>query len=404
MTKLSNAFVISSVCTALIYPFFVGASERLLEAGISARTEYNDNIFLTDNPRESVTGVTLTPSLSGIIKESNWESKLNAKLKISEYSNHSIDGNDQLFDLSGQYFAERNIFSLNVNHNLDSNLNSTSTDFGIVGRRVDRTSQNITPQYTYLLTERLMFTLSYSYTNVDFDDIENTGFVPFITEVGTTSMQYELTQRDQVTLNFQVVDYKSKNNLQMFNLFTSNIGIDHKFSETVSADFSLGVSRRNSTNLDTTSFDFFGQTITRTRVLDFNNRGLVLDAGITQILESGNIKVRISRDDTTNSFGGADQVDRLRVVYDEEISSLWRYNVNIRFDNIESVSNTNAVDRDVIFFETRLSYSITSKWAANASYRYVARKFKSDLSEGRAPYSNRIYIGLNYNFPTLSTF
>jgi len=402
--KFFDIIVISGVCAVLVQSHSACASEILLEGDIKARAEYDDNIFLTNGPHDAVSGILITPAIAGIIREANWEANLEARLRINKYSDDTIDGSDQFFDLTGQYNAQRDIFSLNINHSLDSNLSSTSTDFGIVGRRVDRTSQSVTPQYTRLLTERLVLSLSYSYSDVDFDDIENSGFTPYLSETGSASLRYELTERDQFSLNFQIVDYRSKNDLQTFDLFTSSIGIDHKFSETLSTDFLVGVSRRDSTNLDTTSFDFFGQIIERTQVIDFNSKGLVLNAGITQILESGSLTGRISRSDATNSFGGIDQTDRLTIDYAEKLSSLWRYNINFRIDGIKSVSDRSITDRDVYFFETRIIYSITPKWFANASYRYIAREFKSGNADNSAPHSNRIYIGLTYNFPTLSTF
>ena len=381
------------------------ASERLLEADIVTRAEYNDNIFLTSGPHDEVTGLTVTPSLSGIIKEENWEANLNARLKFQRYSDNTLDGNDQFFDLTGQYNAQRNIFSLNVNHNLDSNLSSTSTDFGIAGRRVDRKRQSITPQYTRLLTERLTLSLSYMYTDVDYLDADNTGFIPYVTESGSATVQYSLTQRDRVSFSLQLVDYESKNDLTTYQLFTTRVGTRHEFSETLSSDFLIGVSRQNSTNLNLETIDFFDQTITRTLESDSKNRSLVLDAGITKVFESGSIGSRLSRSDSTNSFGGLNQIDKISFSYEEKLSSLWRSDVNLSFQDITSISSNNSeADRDVFMFSTVFSYSISPKWDANASYRYIARKFKGDDSDDRAPHSNRVYVSMTYNFPSLLTF
>jgi len=71
-----------------------------------------------------------------------------------------------------------------VNYDLASNLNSTSTDFGVVGRRIDTKNQSFTPQYTRLLTERSVLVFSYTYRDVDYLEAENTGFTPYITESG----------------------------------------------------------------------------------------------------------------------------------------------------------------------------------------------------------------------------
>ena len=405
MSKYFVFYRVLAVVFLLAHSLNVYSNERSLVANVDALAEINDNIFLTSLPHNTVKGLIITPRLTGVIKESNWSASLSARVKSHNYSDDNIDSNDQYFDLTGRYHTERNIFSININYDLASNLNSTSTDFGIVGRRVNTKNQNITPQYTRLLSERATLVISYTYRDVNFLEAENTGFTPYITETGSGSLIYDLTERDKITLNALAVDYASQNNLVTYQLFMSRIGIDHKFSETLSTDFQIGVSRRNSTNLQTQSFDFFGQPITITQEIDAKDRGLVLDMGITQLLETAQIEGRFSRDNRTNSFGGLDEADRFKLNYTGNVSELWRYNISGRFDDITSISSgTRSTDRRLFFFESVAYYSLSADWRVSASYRYILRRFKSDTSDGRAPHSNRIYIGLTYNFPSLSTF
>jgi len=396
VTKNTGIFRILVVCTVTVLTTNAYSAEYLIESDVNARVEYNDNIFLTDLPHDSVKGIIITPTIFGKIKEKNWESSLIARIRSHNYSDDTLNTNDQFFDLVGRYNVERNIFSLSYNYDFDSNLNSTSTDFGISGRRVNRKIQSISPQYTRLLTERSVLSLSYTYSDVDYLEAEGTEYTPYITESGVLSLTYDLTERDKLTFSLQAVDYTSKNDLITYQLFTSRIGIDHKFTETLFADFLLGASRQNSTSLS---------TVVPTQEIDFKNRGFVLNAGIKQLLEKGEITARVSRDNVTNSFGGLDRVDKLKFNYSEKISQLWRYSVAARIEDIISISSgTRTTDRDVLFFNSTIYYSITEKWKANASYRYIQRKFKSDISDDRAPHSNSVYIGLTYNFPTLSTF
>ena len=392
------------VCLTVICSVNVHSYEASLVADIDVRNAYNDNIFLTSQPHDSVTAIVITPSISGIIKDKHWEGGLDAKIRSNNYSDNGLDGNDQLFNLTGRYTAERNIYSLKANYDLVSNLSSTSTDFGISGQRIERESQSITPQYTRLLSERSALILGYTYTDVDYLDAEGTGFSPYISLSAVGSYIYNMTERDRLTLSLQAVDYTSKNDLTEYQLFVSRIGVDHKFSETFSADFLVGVSRRNSTNLSIESFDFFGTIITRRVETDFNNRGFVLNAGINQKYENASLEGRLSRDNVTNSFGGLNEVDRLEVNYYHDLSSLWSYRLRTYYEDVAAVSSNQSSDRDVVFFNSIAYYSITKKLKLNASYRQTRRKFKSDTSDDKAPRSNRIYVGLTYNFPPFSTF
>jgi len=405
VSKFFNIYTALGVCTILIQTSNAFSSERLLEANIEAGAEVNDNVFLTTLPHDTVKGIIISPSLSGVIREENWEGNLRARIKSYNYSDKNLDSNDQYFDLTGRYLADRNIFSLNINHDLASNLSSTSSDFGLVARRVNTKRQSISPQYTRLLTERFVLSLSYTYTDVDFLEANDTAFTPYITETGSGSLIYDLTEKDKLTISLTAVDYTSRNKLVTYQLFMSRIGVEHNFSETLSTDFLIGVSRRSSTNLQTQSFDFFGRPITINQEIDAKDRGLVMDAGITQLLENGQMSGRISRDNTANSFGGLDQTDQLKIKYANTASALWEYSINGRYENIASISSDSRnTDRKVFFFDAIAYYSISRNWRMNLTYTYTVRKFKSDTSNTNAPHSNRVYVSLTYNFPSLSTF
>lgn len=390
---------------AVIYSISAYSYESSLVADIDVRNEYNDNIFVTNLPHESVTAIIVAPSLHGIIKDRHWETKLDAKLRSNNYSDSTLDSDDKFFSVTGLYNAERNIYSLNLDYDLDSNLSTESTDFGISGRRVNRERKIITPQYTRLLNERATLVLAYTNADVDYHDAEDLAFTPYTSHTGTASFFYNLTEIDRLSLVGQAVDYSSKDGLTEYQLFLSQIGLDHEFSETLSTDFLVGVSNRTSSNLNIEQFEFFGTIITRRLETDFTDRGFVLNAGIKKKFEKGALEGRISRDNTTNSYGGLNQVDRLKVSFNDEITSLWKYYISSYFEDTTALSSGSVdADREALFFESTMHYSIARNFKLSASYRTVRRKFKSDTSDSKAPRSNSVYIGITYNFPSLSTF
>lgn len=392
-------------CLLLIHVANVSASEQSLNANVKARVAYNDNLFLVDGPHESVTALIVEPSLTGVIKERNWETSLKALLRINKYSDHNLDNNDKFLTLAGSYSAQRDIFSMNINFSQISNLRTTSLDFGLSDTRVVRQNQTVAPSYTRLLTERATLSLTYVYRDVDFLDAENTNFRPFITHTGVVSLQYRLTEKDSMSVSLQAIDYESQDKLVTYQLFVSNVGLNHAFSETLSTNLKVGVSRQNATNLVTQEFDFFGNIIFLRREVDSESRNLVLNAGVTQLLESGSVNANISRTNNTNSTGGLDTNNRFAVNYNEKLSELWGGVIEGAFSDIDSVRNgVVATDRKILIFRADAKYSITVDWKFEFGYKFVQRKFKSDMSDERAPHSNMLYVGLSYNFPPLSTF
>jgi hypothetical protein len=385
-------------------PHYAEAAQWSAESKVDSYIEYNDNIFLTSQAHESVSGLVVTPSLKMFAQEKNWETFLNTRLRSNNYSDSNIDSNDIYFDLTGKYSTERNSYSINGTLDLDSNLNSESTDFGITGQRVKRELRSITPQFSRMITERLSFSTSYSHADVDYVDANNTGFVPYNTDTVNGSLVYNLSEKDQVNFMLQATDYKSKDDSFVYDLVIARFGMNHKLNESFSYNYLLGASQRDSTSRSTQTFNFFGQPVTLTQVNDFSNSGLVLDAGFEQEWLASSLTGSLSRDNTTDSFGGLNQVDKITLIFTQKTTPVWSYSVNTRYENVKSIdSSSQFANREVIVLKPTTRYSLDKDWSVNASYRYTRRKFESQAS-GQAPDSNRILIGITYNFPSMSTF
>jgi hypothetical protein len=335
----------------------------------------------------------------------NWENYLNGKLKGNYYSDQNMGSNYTYLDMSSHYTQERNIYTLSGAYDKDSNLNVDSTDFGITSKRVNRRLWNVDPQYQRLLTERLIFSVSYNHTDVDYTDASGAAYVPYATDTLNSSLVYGLTEIDKLSFLLQATDYASKNEAYKYQLFVTRIGIEHHFSEMWSTNLSIGASRRNSTNIATQSFNFFGQPILLTQVSDFSDRSSVLNASLSKKLEAGSFSAAFSRDDVTNSYGGLNEVSTLSFNFKHDITSLLNYSIDTRYEKIKSVSGAElTTDRDIFSFSPQIHYAISRQWAADATYRYVQRKLDTGTVDNQKPHSSTIYIGLTYNFPDISTF
>lgn len=404
MSVRDTHLIIRNVILIILVSSFqvLNAREIKVDADVNSRVEYNDNIFITSVPHDSVSGLIVTPSLTSVVEDENWQTSLDARLRVNRYSDKTLNSNDQYLNINGQYLSERSTYVLNANYDLDSNLNSTSTDFGIVGQRVNREVKSISPQYIRHITERLEVLAAYTYTDVDYLEADATSYSPYISKMVALTASYGLTERDRLSFSFNAVDYKNKSDSIKYRLFDARIGIEHVSSETLDMDIQIGTSRRESVSQQ--SFNFFGALIPGPEVT-VKDRGFVLNAGLRKKFEDSDVESRISRNNTTNSFGGLDQIDSITLSYDKKVTELWRSFSNIRYEDITSIgAGTSSTDRKLIFLETVMSYSLSKKWVATVSYRYIQRKLKNDSSNSRAPHSNRLYAGITYNFPSLLSY
>lgn len=377
------------------------AAQYSLVTKASARAEINDNIFITSAAHDSVSGLVVTPQARLLVKEPNWQSYLNSKLVFNRYSDSNLDSNDVLFDWSSSYSLERHELSLDVKYNKDSTLNSASSDFGVVARRVKSRSSTLAPSYQYIASQRARLSLSANRTQVDYSD--DVGFIAYSLDGSSASWLYDLSEKNTVSLTLQGSKYRSDNGVYQYNLTVLQIGLRSRLNRLWLFDGAIGNSRRASSNQATSTINFFGQTINIVNVNNITTTGLVYDATFTRDLERGDFGVTFSRNNATNSFGGLNEVSSLKLAYQYQISDLWRQVILIRYENVNSVSSgVSVTDRSMLLFEIRLIRQVDRQWSINASYRYAARQFDTLVAADAS--SNRLFLGLTYNFPDVSTF
>lgn len=394
------AFVLL-MCVALNNVY---ATEYLIKSRVNTAAIYNDNIFLEAFPPESVSSLAITPGVSVLAREASWESTLNAKISNYTSNNESIERNDKFIDVSGKYFTARDTFTLNAAYDLDSTLNSNSSDFGIADERVDRETTSIGPEYIRRLTERLSVLVSYNHTDVDYLNATTTSFVSYITDMESGSFIYGLSELDQLNFTLQNIDYESKDKNSEYNMIIARVGMNHKLSETLSVDYKVGVSRREITRRGQASTIFFGIPVTLFQETDYTDTGAVLEAGMNYELEESSYGLRISRDNVTNSFGGLNESDKIRLEYNRDVTSLLSYSIDTWYEDVEAISgNVSFSTRSTIYFEPGIKYSLDKDLDLNVSYRYIRRDYDF-INVGRAPESNQLYIGILYRFPVISTF
>ncbi|MCW8923422.1 MAG: hypothetical protein OQK69_07305 [Gammaproteobacteria bacterium] len=380
----------------------LSAAETSVESGVSARFEYNDNLFLTSDTQESVSSMVVTPNVQLLTEDDNWEAFLSLKLKSSLYSEDAYNATDQFYEAAAKYESERNVYAVNAEYSLDSNLNSESDAFGVVGYKVDESRWSITPEYTRLLTERLSLALTYNYTESDFDDIANN--VSYQTNTVMGKATYNLSERSEFNFLLISTDYESKDGIYEYQIFNSMIGLTHKFDETLTIDYSIGSTSIGSNTFNTQAIDFFGQTVVASQVVDSNDTGFVFDVGV----DVGWLTARASKSTSTDSFGRVNDTDEIDLYFRYQMTELVRLVFRANYSDIEQLGDSISVgsyDRTIAFYEPILKVRLAKNLNVIASYRYTVDDYvDTQTSNSSSQDSNILYVGVSYDFPSLPVF
>lgn len=401
MVRVSSSFIylITVMCSNML-----NAAEWSADANISTSTVYDDNVFVTSKDETTSSLFTVSPEIEFSIKDINWANSLYTKYTSNNYSNDNLDDDKLSLRLINTYGYEKETYALTTGYDISSNLEADSSDFSLVDQEVKRESFFAMPVYSRRHTERLGYSLSYNYSNTDYDDTLNALFVPFEIQTITAKSDYSLTERSGINGLLSLSDYESKDGSLAYETLTFNVGVSYRISEITLADVALGKSNTKITSIAEVPINLFGLPAVQIVESERTTEGLVYNSGFNMKLLKSELSGRVSRSNVSSSFGGLDEVDNVSMQYSYNITELLKNVTSATYDKIRSISGTTATasDRDIWRFNTDINYRLDRYWTFSTSYSYVQRGFESGANDGAS--SNRLYIRLIYKFPTYSSF
>ena len=388
----------------LLFSGNLSATEWSLNSNLRMHYAYNDNIFLTEQPEDGVSNILIQPDIKFIAEEKSWKTILEARLRSNNYSDSSFDSDDQYYMVNGSYKRKRDTFSFKGSYDIKSSLDTESGDFGISTVRINRTTTNISPSYSYMLTERLQTSLSYTMMESKYDDSVDPAFVSYEVDMSSISLAYGLSEKNKLNASAQYTDYLSLNGLSEYQMLALRMGLSRQFSERFMASFMAGTSERDSISRDTRTIDdFFGTTVNLAPE-SVTSSSLVIDMNFNLKTEVGSVTGKLSRDNVTSSYGGVNEVNMISLAYKRKLSDHWNFDMNGKYEETESIiSSTSFADRNSLYITTHINYSLDKDWKVTVSWRYTEREFITQ-NQSSVPNSNRLFVGMTYSSSKLSTF
>lgn len=413
LVRMRETLFFCAVSLCLIPSSEVVAAEWSIEPSISLNEEYNDNIRFATLPHPGVLQSRLSPSIIFSSKTEVSEVRGSARLNINRYTGDPLvsDRNDKIFSLLTRLQSERDAWAMNASYTQDSTTESEAVATGIVQPRTQRTARSLAPSWTRSLTERTSLKLDYSYQDVKY--AEHINLNDYTSQQVGGTLQYRLTQQDQVSLSasYSKTDYAPEtavSNTSPFYFSTTTVnksdrrnvqlGIDHEFSETLSGSVTLGI--RNSLSIKEQNQALCLGFICAAPVSatsETRGDGSLFSANLDKKFESSKVSGFASRD-TNASGSGLVQTDKFGV-------SL----INNLTENLTGSLGATAYHTQYIgviapgsryyTFEPKLNWHFTEWWTLDAGYRYARSE---PGSANNATISNAVYLNLGYNWPKIA--
>ena len=378
----------------------VMASNFLLESEINARAGYDDNIgFVDAESSDSATILMIKPKVKLTYKDDNWDTTANANIAATSYSSEVQDTVDSYLDLGTAYQTNRNTYSIVASYDKSSNKAADADDtiIGLTTEQIDTTSLSLLPSYTRSLTERLSLRIGYGYSEVDISP-ESATFLPYETHVATGAVLYKLSQKSELSLVIDAIDYTSENNISEYEMLSTKVGIVHNFSEMIVGEFFAGYNTNDFTTRSDTEFNFAGSKVTGVEVVETESKGGVYEA----LIDAKWIELGASRITDSNTLGGLDKTDKLHAKLRMQITSLIGISLEMVRSDIEE-QNESVVGRSRIVTTIRpaMNFTLTRNLKLRALYSRIEYDYADDIPGQASSDKNMFHVNLKYTFPSI---
>jgi len=269
---------------------------------------------------------------------------------------------------------------------------------------VTRYRVNVGPNWSYNLDERTTARFSYTYSDVQYNNTGENGFVNFNTNSGQASLQRVLNERAVASTTLSYSQNSNDNQVDTKNINLQGGG-SYRFSETLSGSLFAGV-RGTETDFSQTSqvpifsgdiiigFIPLNEDVTR------SNWGYTFSGSLTKGFLRGQTGVSASRNISFDVNGIPVEVTRL------DWNNLYRFsetlsgNLDLRFNQSETDNNArNSLNREYYTLEPKFNWIFKQFWSISGSYRYRKQTF-DDTSDDAT--QNAAYLTLTYDWPRIA--
>ena len=363
------------------------AQQWQVSPDVNIGVQYDDNITLDPEEPETAFGPTARAAVRALRSTENSELLLLGGLRLQEVRENSDLSNVAVFlGGDGSYQTQRSQFRLELAFSTQPVLTSEIATTGV--RTTDASGQqyrlDLSPGWSYRLSERSAVGLNLSYTQVFYDGVDNGS----LTDYRAGNLSFSSSRRLTEALSFRVVgsygQYRSQGDANEADSLGLQLGADYEVSETLSIDALFGLRRTESTFPDS-----FGRSVTE------DSTGPTYNFSIQKRFPRGDrLSLRALRD--LRPTGAAEVLDTtsLQLGYTYPVSERLSLSLSSQaYRNRQPSGETSSLDRTYADGQVALSYRILPAWWLAFSYRYRWQDFEDDPSSAD---SNRVSLSLRW--------
>ncbi len=207
-----TCFLVIILC-AVSFPGIGRADEIKLTPSVAVKEEYNDNILYGSSETQKDFYTTFSPGLTFLEKTERLQMDLSGRAERRIYSKYSeLNATDQFYNGSGQYsLTERLGITGRAEYSQDSRPDRDLETTGLAFTGVTRYRQSYGFGSNYLLSEILLATFSYDYSNDTYNDPRYSDMEAHVFGMGVVHDLNYFMQKTQARTNIKYARYNIPN-------------------------------------------------------------------------------------------------------------------------------------------------------------------------------------------------
>jgi hypothetical protein len=344
---------------------------------------YEDNIRLNSDQSESGFGATIRAAARARRSDEVSELDLSAALRHEEFADHSdLNNTAAIVNADWSYQRPRSEFQLDQTLSTQSTLTSEATTTGITDVNRQQFRLSIRPSWSYRVDEYSNLSLSATFEDVSYDDVEGTGLSNYRAGSVSLAAGRRLTERLVISLASLYGRFESQDEDNSTDNLVFQLGAEYDLSESLSISALAGLRQSESEFVD-----IFGRRITE------ESSGPAYSLSAQKRFGSGAaLRALASRE--LRPSGGAEVLDttRLRLRYSYPVDERLRLTLSSQaFRNRQVGELQRRRNRDYADARMGFSYQLRPSLSVNFDYRYRWQQYEDDASSVDA---NRFSVSL----------
>jgi len=381
------------------------SAEWKIDPTISFKAGYNDNIRLNIDDKISSAEATLSPGavFSGETPTSGLSGDLRFDFRRFE-DDSNLDDNNVRFNMNSFRSMERSRVGLNLGLIKDTTLDTQLEETGLAFERLRRSQISGGPEWSYTLNNRTSLSSSYNYTDVQYKNAAESGFVDYNIQRGQVALNRTLSERSSASITLSHSRSDNDNDVKSNN---SNLdgGASYQFSETLSASLFAGVRYTEtdfsqSTLIPIFSGDIIIGFIPLTQDVSNSSSGFTFSGSLSKRFLRGKTDLTASRNISNSTNGVPVEVTRLNWINTYNLTEILIASLKIQFYKSEAENSAaGGLNRNYYTIEPNLRWDFKKFWSIFGTYRYRKQTFDNTSDDAT---QNAAYLTLTYRWPRIA--